>query len=115
MTINLDTITQATQERGSGKAALWIGILTTLAICSFGWVAALGWVVAHGGIAELIGHTDAIFAVAAVSLFCACVASASAYVALVWRAQGPLLATPKVRADDRVLAGDMERQASAVS
>jgi hypothetical protein len=69
------------------KAALWIGISTTVAICALGWVGGLVWVVARGGPGALIEHTAEIFYVAAGSLLCAAVASASAAVAMRWRGE----------------------------
>lgn len=70
------------------KTAMWIGLLCTVAASVLGWGAALFWVVSRGGLTHLVDYTGEIFYVSVASLWCAVIASLSAYVALRARFDG---------------------------
>lgn len=67
------------------KTALWIGALCTVAASAVGWVGAIFWVVSRGGVEHLVDYTREIFYFSAAGLWCAVIASLSAYTALRFR------------------------------
>ncbi len=80
----------------AAKAALWIGVLVTAAVCLAGWGGGIAWILWARGTAHLVDYTAEIFMVSAASLFCAVIATLSALVALCWKAE--LLAAPQLAA-----------------
>ena len=85
----------------AAKAALWIGVLVTAAICLLGGGGGVAWILWARGTAHLVDYTTEIFLVSAASLFCAVVATLSALVALYWKAQLPSAPSlPQLAADE---------------
>jgi cytochrome b subunit of formate dehydrogenase len=78
----------------AAKAAIWIGVLVTAAVCVTGWAGGVAWILWARGAAHLVDYTSEIFVVSAASLFCAVVATLSALVALRWKDE--LLAAPEL-------------------